>query len=221
MHAVDNETGREVSLETGAAGIYYYPCTRVTISSEAGGSSYAAAMELANGGPGDRRQRLYRAHGPVSGVLRRQRDRHAPGEYLPDPKQRGPSAAPFRIFLKTKTHSRSPVGRSDIIRFTAVAHEDGEYSIAASVTDGATAHEERMALQVSAFTLSLPTQVNRTEIPVSGTAVPGSTVTFYEGEKEIGKTTADQLGNWSAEITIDDTPGVHTVHAEDHRFRWS
>ena len=213
MHAVDSETGREVSLETGDAGIYYYPCTRVTISSEAGGSSYAAAMELANGGPVTvgsaftvrMALSLASSEGSVTVTL---------PENISLTQNSVTVSGAVQKISENKNTFTVPVGRSDIIRFTAVAHEDGEYSIAASVTDGATAHEERMALQVSAFTLSLPTQVNRTEIPVSGTAVPGRTVTFYEGEKEIGKTTADQLGNWSAEITIDDTPGVHTVHAE-------
>lgn len=214
MYAVDAATNQEAALEVVEDGILGYPQGKVIISRTPGSSPYTALMEVVNGGQVTAGTAftvrmalsLDAAPGTVAftlpaGISLAENSVTVNGQTRED-----------TVSVTGQSFTVSDVGRADMIRFTAVAATAGKYSINATVrTNGA--HEETLLLDVSAFTLSLPSRVNRTTIPVSGTAVPESTVTFYEGEEVLGTATANALGNWSTWITIPDTSGTHPIHA--------
>ena len=213
MHAVSGnrqETALDVSDFGSEYNFAYYPEETVTISSTPGASPYAALMEVVNGGQVTagtvftvRTALAMTGSGTISftlpeGIVLQDGSVTVNGQAVPEGQQGLSSLS---------------VKNSDIVRFSAVASKADDYTITAAVNDGGQNHPESMKLSVSALTLSLPTQVNRTSIPVSGHTVPGSTVNLYEGQTSIGTATADSLGSWSTTIQIQDRTGSHSIHA--------
>ena len=213
MHAVGGnrqETALDVSDFGSEYNFAYYPEETVTISSTPGASPYAALMEVVNGGQVTagtvftvRTALAMTGSGTISftlpeGIVLQDGSVTVNGQAVPEGQQGLSSLS---------------VKNSDIVRFSAVASKADDYTITAAVNDGGQNHPESMKLSVSALTLSLPTQVNRTSIPVSGHTVPGSTVNLYEGQTDIGMATADSLGSWSTTIQIEDRTGSHSIHA--------
>ncbi|MGE3993589.1 Ig-like domain-containing protein, partial [Pseudorhodoplanes sp.] len=64
-----------------------------------------------------------------------------------------------------------------------------------------------------AATLSLATITKATDLTLTGTVLPGTTVRLFDGTTELGTVTADASGNWSVDTTgLSD--GVHVISAE-------
>ncbi|MGM9608421.1 MAG: S-layer homology domain-containing protein [Oscillospiraceae bacterium] len=211
MYAVD-DTGKEVQLEVSSSGITHYSSPQVTISSTPGSSTYAALMELVNGG---------QVTAGSSFTVRMVLSLDAPGGSVAFALPEGITLLENSVTVNGQAGNANVNGQqvfvdvknSDIIRFSATAVQEGSYTIEAAVTADSKTRTETLSLDVNAFTLSLPSQVNRTTIPVSGTAAPGSTVTFYEGDQVIGRVKANALGSWSTRITIGSDVGAHSVSA--------
>lgn len=106
------------------------------------------------------------------------------------------------------------VHNADIVRFNAYALESGNYRIKADISTGKTVHEEKLDVSVSDFTLNLPAQTKRKELPISGTAVPGSKITLFDNERKAGEVTANSLGGWKAVLKLQSEETVHKIHAE-------
>ena len=106
-----------------------------------------------------------------------------------------------------------PVNNGDIIRFTATPNAVGKVNVSASV-EGA---EKTLELDVGSYSLSMPSTVKYTKFTVFGTAVPLSTVTFYEITDNIstpiGTATANAAGAWKAEIELDGAKSTYSVYA--------
>lgn len=210
MYAVD-DAGKEALLEVSSSGVTRYPAPKVTISNTPGSSTYAASMELVNGS-----QLTAGSAFTVRMVLSLDTANGTVTFTIPDKIQLLENSVTVNgQAVNANVNGQQvtvPVKNSDIIRFTAAASEAGDYNITAAVTSGQT-HQETLSLNVSAFTLSLPSQVNRTTIPVSGTAMPRSTVTLYDGDAVVGTATANALGNWGANMEIAGTVGEHSISA--------
>jgi hypothetical protein len=65
------------------------------------------------------------------------------------------------------------------------------------------------------LTISVPTRVSRSTIPVSGTAQSGSTVEIYDNGVLIGQTTSMANGTWSATCVLNDSYNLsrHSIQA--------
>ena len=210
MYALD-ESGHEVTYQVDSNnGTVFYPASPLIIGSTPGSEPYAALLELTT---------LGRVTAGASFQARMILALEAPGSVaftLPD----GISLLDGSVTVNGQTAACTGSGNTftvqvkngDIVRFSAMAASEGQYTIQASVTAGEV-HQESLAVNVSALDLSLPTQVSRLTIPVSGSAVAGSTVTLYDGQSPAGTATASSLGTWHTELTISDTEGDHQITA--------
>lgn len=101
----------------------------------------------------------------------------------------------------------------DVVRFSATPTKEGPATV--SVSTGST--EAALPLSVEGYSLSLPSRVREPSFAPYGTAAPGAVITFWEpigesSEQLLGKATANALGRWKANITLD-SAGVHTIFA--------
>lgn len=101
-----------------------------------------------------------------------------------------------------------------VIRFSAMSSRTGEMTLTANTTADGTSHQETLDFTVEGFRLSLPSETSRLEIPVSGSAVPGSTIAFYEDSTLLGRVSSNSLGTWKGTVTLPDVPGEHMVYAQ-------
>ena len=58
------------------------------------------------------------------------------------------------------------------------------------------------ALEVAAVTIEAPTYASSRKLRIGGTAVPGSALTVFEGNRPVGAATASPTGYWSSEIEV-------------------
>ncbi|MGN0802292.1 MAG: RHS repeat domain-containing protein [Candidatus Faecivicinus sp.] len=99
----------------------------------------------------------------------------------------------------------------EAVRFTVSCVSAGEFEIAASAAGEAL---DSLALQVRDFSLGLPSAAASTELYVSGVAVPGSKITFYDGSERAGMAESNLAGDWAAKLTISDAVGEHAIRAK-------
>lgn len=107
-----------------------------------------------------------------------------------------------------------PLEGYGVIRFSAMSSRTGEMTLTANTTADGTSHQETLDFTVEGFRLSLPSETSRLEIPVSGSAVPGSTIAFYEDSTLLGRVSSNSLGTWKGTVTLPDVPGEHMVYAQ-------
>lgn len=209
MYALDEE-GHEVTYKVDPEnGTVFYPVSPLIISSTPGSEPYAALLELTT---------LGQVTAGASFQVRMLLALETQGSVtftLPE----GVSLLENSVTVNGQPVAGSgntftvQVKSGDIVRFGAMAASEGRYTISASVSVGAEQHQESLDVSVSALDLSLPTQVSRLTIPVSGSAVAGSTVTLYDGETFAGSAQVSSLGTWHTDLTISDTEGDHQIRA--------
>ncbi len=107
-----------------------------------------------------------------------------------------------------------PLEGYGVVRFSAMSSRTGEMTLTANTTADGTSHQETLDFTVEGFRLSLPSETSRLEIPVSGSAVPGSTIAFYEDSTLLGRVSSNSLGTWKGTVTLPDVPGEHMVYAQ-------
>ncbi|MBM6925500.1 S-layer homology domain-containing protein [Pseudoflavonifractor phocaeensis] len=207
MKAVDNTTGKEISLDVGEETRYL--ASSVTVSDSAV-QAYACELSIPSG------QVTQGASFTVRAVVSLGAEEGTISFPLPDGVRYVPGS--LTVDSKTVTPTRTdpltvPLDVGGAVRFTAVASDTGTKTLTANIAAGGETHQETLDFAVSAFDLSLPSRTSRLELPVSGTAVPESTVTFYEGKDALGVAQANVLGTWSGTVTLPDVEGVHTVYA--------
>ena len=207
MTAVDDLTGEPIELEVG--GETRYLGSSVTVSTGAGGA-YACVLSIPSGAV------TQGAVFTVRAVVTLGAEEGTISFDLPD------GVRYVANSLTVDSQSVTPVSSDPLtvslyqggtVRFSAVASQAGAQTLAARVSAGGEEHRETLDFAVSAFNLSLPSRTARRELPVSGTAVPGSTITFYEGESELGTARVNSLGTWSGTVTLPEAAGTYTVHA--------
>lgn len=208
MTAVDNTTGNTIPVDD--AFRRQISGTSVTISGERSLGMYACELSIPSGQVTQGVRFNVRAvvtlgaeTGEVSfnlpaGVS------YVPGSLTVDSRSVDPAAtSPLTVEL----------ARYGVIRFSAVASRTGVQTLTASTAAGGQTHRESLDFAVADFDLSLPSRTTRLEIPVTGTAAPGSAIAFYEGEQLLGRAEANSLGTWAGTVVLPDVEGEHAVYA--------
>ena len=95
---------------------------------------------------------------------------------------------------------------SGVIRFYVLSEETGDYSLNAYlnfVNNGnkITQPIGSAAFEVTSAKITIPEKTSKTSVGVSGTANPGSDITVYDNNIEVGKTTSNKAGSWN--LTFD------------------
>ena len=207
MRAVDNATGREIPSEQIQTSI---PGSSVTISGGKSYGTYAFNMRITSGEVTQGARFSVRAdvslgadNGEVSFVL------PSGVSYVPD----SLTVDNHTVTPTSTTPLTIPVQQGGTIRFSATAGNTGTQTLVANVTTAGKLHRETLDFTVSSFNLSLPSRTARLTLPVSGTAIPGSTITIYEGDRVLGEAISNELGTRSGTILLPDVIGEHTAHA--------
>ena len=208
MTAVDNTTGNTIPVDD--AFRRQISGTSVTISGERSLGMYACELSIPSGQVTQGVRFNVRAvvtlgaeTGEVSfnlpaGVS------YVPGSLTVDSRSVDPAAtSPLTVEL----------ARYGVIRFSAVASRTGVQTLTATTAAGGQTHRESLDFAVADFDLSLPSRTTRLEIPVTGTAAPGSAIAFYEGEQLLGRAEANSLGTWAGTVVLPDVEGEHAVYA--------
>lgn len=207
MRAVDNATGREIPSGQIQTSI---PGSSVTISGGKSYGTYAFNMRITSGEVTQGARFSVRAdvslgadNGEVSFVL------PSGVSYVPDS-----LTVDNHTVTPTSTNPLTiPVQQGGTIRFSATAGNTGTQTLVANVTTAGKLHRETLDFTVSSFNLSLPSCTARLTLPVSGAAIPGSTITICEEDRVLGESVSNELGTWSGTIILPDVIGEHTVHA--------
>ncbi len=110
---------------------------------------------------------------------------------------------------------------SDRVRFCVIPTLGGEYAPSALAQfdiDGETINQPIGSANytVKDLSISVPTTVAKTTIPVSGTAVGVSSVEIYDGDALIGQTTSLANGTWSTTCELNEPYNLseHTIYAK-------
>ena len=101
------------------------------------------------------------------------------------------------------------VNSGDVVTFSFIPAAAGNCTVSASF--GGTS--EAVTLNCRDYTLSIPSAVNQNTIPLSGTSVAGSTLTFYADSQPVGSATASGVGTWSTTLTLPDEEGIYSIYA--------
>lgn len=209
MRTVDDNTGEELALSGDS--VLRYLSSSVTVSASDGVRAYAADLSIPSG------EVIQGAVFNVRAVVSLGAETGTVSFSLPD----GVSYVPGSLTVDAQTVT--PVSTSPLtvkleaggtIRFSAVAAQSGSRTLTTDITAGTEKHRETLPFEVNAFRLSLPGRTTRLKLPVSGSAVPGSLVTFYEGEGILGTARTNALGTWSGTVTLPKAAGEHTVYAQ-------
>lgn len=209
MSAVDNVTGKAIPIHDSF--LQQIPGSSVTISGAASLGMYACDLDVTSG-PVVQGVRF-----TVRAVVSRGAEQGQVSFTLPD----GVTYVPGSLTVDSRTVE--PTGtkpltvnleRYGVIRFSAVSSRTGSMTLHADTNAGGTRHRESLQLAVESFRFSLPTKTSQPKISVSGFAVPGSTIAFYEGSSSLGRATANTLGTWSGTVTLPDSAGEHLVYAK-------
>ena len=128
----------------------------------------------------------------------------------------GIEALPGRIFLDGRPASYTGSSSLDIllggqsagtvIVYCAAGAAAGDCSVNAylAFADGALQPIGTAGLTVGEADLNLPEKTALTAVPVTGTALPDSTVTVYDNGAALGSTTANAVGSWSLDVRLDE-----------------
>lgn len=110
---------------------------------------------------------------------------------------------------------------SDQVRFCVIPTIGGTYQPNAFVVFNLNGKEVRQPIGSAHFTvsdlsISVPSLVAKTTIPVSGTAIGKSTVEIYDNDVLIGETTATAGGSWTAtcELVEPYNLSTHSIYAK-------
>lgn len=128
----------------------------------------------------------------------------------------GIEALPGRIFLDGRPASYTGSSSLDIllggqsagtvIVYCAAGAAAGDCGVNAylAFADGALQPIGTAGLTVGEADLNLPEKTALTAVPVTGTALPYSTVTVYDNGAALGSTTANAVGSWSLDVRLDE-----------------
>lgn len=128
----------------------------------------------------------------------------------------GIEALPGRIFLDGRPASYTGSSSLDIslggqsagtvIVYCAAGAVAGDCSVNAylAFADGALQPIGTAGLTVGEADLNLPEKTSLTAVPVTGTALPDSTVTVYDNGAALDSTTANAVGSWSLDVRLDE-----------------
>ena len=209
MSAVDNVTGKAIPIHDSV--LQQIPGSSATISGAASLGRYACELAVTSG------QVTQGAPFTVRAVVSLGAEEGQVAFTLPD----GVTYVPGSLTVDSRTVE--PAGtkpltvnleRYGVIRFSAVSSRTGSMTLHADTNAGGTRHRESLQLAVEDFQFSLPSKTSQPKIPVSGFAVPGSTIAFYEGSSSLGRAAANSLGTWSGTVTLPDSAGEHLVYAK-------
>lgn len=208
MHAVNDDTGEEIELDV--SGETRYLGSSVTISGEKSCGDYSCDLSIPSGKVTQGAKFTVRAvvslgakEGQATfslpaGVT------YVPGSLTVDSKAVSEmSANPLTVSLQD----------GGVIRFSAIANITGDQTLTANIMADGERHQETLDFAVHSFDLSLPNRTSRIKLPVSGTAIPGSAIAFYEGDSVLGNAKSNALGTWSGTVTLPEVAGDHTVYA--------
>lgn len=114
-----------------------------------------------------------------------------------------------------------PVPIGDVTtRFTVTALRGGKSTIAAMIKYKLNGNERTEMIGSATFeaveaNLSVPKTVSSPTLPATGKALPGSTITVYDGDKVIGETKSDLNGQWGVRCQLIDKSNLskHLIEA--------
>ena len=103
-------------------------------------------------------------------------------------------------------------------RFSAYVVGEGECTITGvAVTEAGGERRETAlsscVLEATSFTMGLPTRTGRRTLQASGSAIPGSAITFYDNGARAGEAKASLAGAFSGEINLNGTGETHEIAA--------
>ncbi len=114
-----------------------------------------------------------------------------------------------------------PIIEGRPLRFCVVPVSSGEQTVSARISFQLDGERTEQPLPVGTFKVSAgditaPASTDSKQVAVSGTAIPGTTVTIFVNGIEVGNTKSNTTGEWNIDVPLQNTDnmGVNAIYAQ-------